>query len=55
VGSEPGGVIEQDLVRAGLDQQRWQPGEVGEDRADELPRWVAVGQSLRLVGGNLRG
>lgn len=38
---EPGGVVEEDFVRAGLDEQWWQASQVGEDRADEGRRPVA--------------
>lgn len=31
-GDEAAGVVEQDLVVADLDEQRWKPGEVAEDR-----------------------
>ena len=46
---EPDGVVEENLVRSGLDDQRRQPGQVGEYGADKaegriLPRRV-VGDS----------
>ena len=44
---EADGVVEEDLVRSGLDDQRRQAGQVGEDRADEAKRGVL---SRRVVG-----
>ena len=48
-GGKSGGIVEEDFVRAGLDEERGQSGEVGEDRADELCPRVAGGG---VVGGS---
>src|SRR6266566_9607364 len=48
---EADGVVEENFVRSGLDDQRRQAGQVGEDRADEaesgvVPRGVVGGRGL---------
>ena len=47
---EAGGVVEEHLVRSGLDQQRRQSGQVGEDGADQGVGRVCVGQVVRGPG-----
>jgi len=47
---EAGGVVEEHLVRSGLDQQRRESGEVGEDGADQGVGWVCASQVVRGPG-----
>ena len=42
-GGESGGVVEEDLVGPRLDEQRRQPGQVGEPGTDWGVGWVATG------------
>jgi hypothetical protein len=44
---EPKGVAEQDLVRTHLDQERWQPAEIAEDRADPRVGGVRAADVVR--------
>src|SRR6266446_10528898 len=44
---EADSVVEENLVASGLDDQGWQAGQVGEDRADEAQSGVL---SSRIVG-----
>jgi hypothetical protein len=52
---QPGGVVEKDLVRSGLDEQWRQSGQVGEDRADPRRGRVACSGVVRRSALQPRG
>jgi hypothetical protein len=47
---EADGVLEENLVRSRLDEQRWQAGQLGEDGADEAETGVLPCRVVRDSG-----